>query len=189
MIIDITDKQRQVLETTKQCILAEVIERSGKTTAGELLALKVLLSRNNQTVFIVVQSQREMNNIIIDIKQLLMNQPDVIYRINHQFSYVELFNGSRIYFINILDYEYRFKGLEKPNLVIIDNINNLYKKQAKMLLRILKENYFSRQWNCRFFVSSDYFRKGFCNALLRLALGNPNWNVTYFYHHVNRRFK
>ncbi len=189
MNIDIIDTQRQVLEITKQCILAVGIEHSGKTTAGELLALKVLLSRNNQTVFITVQSQREMNNIIIDIKQLLMKQPDIIYCINRQFNYVELFNFSRIYFINILDCEYRFKGLEKPNLVIIDNIHNLYKTQAKMLLRTLKENYFSRQWNCRFFVSSEYLRKGFCGALLRLASGNPNWNVTYFNYHVKRRFK
>ncbi len=202
MMYTLTKGQHDVLTSNKQCIIVRGDRRTGKSFTGQILVTTTLLSKAESVAYIIVPTLRHGINMIDDI--VSMFQKDIygqrcIWKVNKQHHTITFANNSEIIFLtptNILSYE--FKGYQRPDLIFIDELDLFDKKVAKRIFAIIKDNYFSRDWNCRFFMdytpTISYYKcylhkimpryigvnSLWCEALFRLAGCNKNWYRTEF---------
>ena len=181
MKYSLTKEQLKVCSSDKQCIIVRGDRRAGKSYAGYFLCLKILGSEENKHAIFIAPTCRQAINIIIDFEILLGHNPEYIYRVDKIHRRIELTNGSRITILtpsDIIDYE--FRGILKPDIIVIDDLEVYSKRESKHLFHIIKENYFLRTWDCRFYIS--YYplypneNEDKCEALFRLAGNNKRWD-------------
>lgn len=178
----LTKEQTEVITTDKQCVLIKGNRRSGKSFTGYSLTLNIVLGESRKFVFFIVPTLRHGINIIDDIVSMLGDCRSYIRKINKTKYCIEFQNSSIIYIFTPTDiFSYGFKGYERPDLIVIDDLEYFDKRTSKRILAIIKEDYWLRAWNCRFFIT--YYPVKLhdrCNALFRLAGNNKYWFRTEF---------
>ena len=180
----LTKKQAEVLATSKQYILIKGVRRSGRTFVGCCAVLNTVVKENNKYAYIIVPTIKFAENILDSILYILSDsapaKSDVLFiidSINRRDFTIKFRNGSVIQILlHTKIFEYEFRGYHKPDIIFIDDAEFYDKQQSKRLFRILRDNYFTRAFNCKFIIIYYQLRLvDRLEALWRIAGFNKNW--------------
>lgn len=180
----LTKKQVEVLATNKQYILIKGERKSGKTFIGCCAVLSTVIKENNKYAYIIIPTIKFAEDILNCILYILSDsapaKSDVLFiidSINRRDFTIKFRNGSVIQILLYTKvFEYEFRGYHKPDVIFIDNAEFFNKQESKRLFRILRDNYFTRAFNCKFIIIYYQLRLvDRLQALWRIAGFNKNW--------------
>jgi hypothetical protein len=153
-------EELDVIKSDKQFIIVRGERRIGKTFISFNLVREAAFSNERKDVFIILPTTRHKEVFISDFLSFLGTSTDYIRCINRGCSFIECFNGSKIYLLTpSIIFEYQLRGYPRPELIVIDDASVFEEKTQKKIFRLLKQNHFWRNWNCKYYISYYSFRK------------------------------
>jgi hypothetical protein len=172
----LTKEQTEIFSSDKQFILIRGVPRAGKSFISHCLITKVL-EYCKRTIYVILPNVRFVENYITSLLEFLGDYANMIEHIHRERLYIKFRDGNVIQFFipsDILRYE--FRGYQKPDLVIIDDANYYERPVSKRIFAAIKENYFLRAWNCKFYIAYRPNRKvDRLQGLYRFIGKNDNW--------------
>lgn len=143
-----------VIKSDKQFVLIRGERRVGKTFISFCLICKAAFSNEKKDVFVILPTAKHIEVFISDFLSFLGTSTDYIRCINRNYSFIDCFNGSRVYLLTpSIIFDYQLRGYPRPELIVIDDASVFEEKIQKKIFRLLKENHFLRNWNCKYYIS------------------------------------
>lgn len=156
----LTKEELDVIKNDKQFILVRGKRRIGKTFISFIFICEAVFSDERKDVFVILPTIRHTEVFISDFLSFLGTSTDYIRCINRKCSFIDFFNGSRIYLLTpSIIFDYQLRGYPRPELIVIDDASVFEEKIQKKIFRLLKKNHFWRNWNCKYYISYYPFKK------------------------------